>query len=250
MSWHGNLQIAALTMVFMIHTGALAEEKIGSDKLVLKQLEDKYWSAKDNDFGVVQNRTYAKDKRPFATFSYGPMLNDSYSTGRMTNFAAGYYFNERWGLELAYEKGSLSDNGSTAALAQYNGLKPNFNKFSDYTSVNMMWVPMYAKMSVMDKSIWYFDLQLAMGLGNMNYQSQIDASEGASINRTAVGFNFDTSAQIFFSTKWAIRFDIKNKWSNQDLTRFRLSGSGSTNRNMGSQIQQDTTMLLGLTYFH
>lgn len=262
-------QIAALALVLSIHTTAQAEEKkekdkkviaaaetnptgpeIGSDKLDLKQLEDKYWSAKDSDFGVVQNRTYDKDKRPFASLSYGPMVNDAYSVGRMMNFSGGYFFNERWGVELAYEKGNLADNGSTSALAQYNGLKPNFNKFVDYTSINVMWVPMYAKMSVVDKAIWYFDLQIAAGLGNMNYQAQIDPTEGANVNRSSVGFNFDTSAQIFFHRKWAFRFDIKNKWSSQDLTRFRLSGSGASNRNMGTQTQQDTTMLLGITYFH
>jgi outer membrane beta-barrel protein len=220
-----------------------------SDKLDLKQLEDKYWAAKDTDFTVVQNRTYAKDKRYFFSMNYGPLVNDAYSIGRQVNFAGGYYFSERWGVELANESGNLVDNSATMALGGSNGLKPNYNKYVNYTSVNALWVPMYAKMSVLDRAIWYFDLQLGLGLGSMTYQNQIDSAEGGNTNKTAIGINFDATANIFFHQHWAFRIDIKNKFTNQNLQHFRLP-VGSSVRDMGDQGQQDTSFLLGFTYFH
>lgn len=255
--WH---KIAVLVMVFNMSTTAMAEDKKAevknatpeqekSDKLDLKQLEDKYWSAKDTDFGVVQNRTYTKEKRFFGTVSFGTLLNDAYSTGKMLGLNGGYFFSERWGVEIAQEKGTLTDNASTSYISNFNGLKPNFNKYIDYTSLNVLWVPMYAKMSVLDRAIWYFDVQVAAGVGNLNYQAQIDPTEGTNVNKSAVGYNLDLSAQVFFHRLISMRLDLKNKWTTQDLTRFRLSGSGASSRNMGTQMQQDTTLLLGINIF-
>ena len=137
------------------------------------------------------------------------------------------------------------------ALGGNNGLKPNFNKFVSYTSVNAMWVPMYAKMSVLDRAIWYFDLQFALGLGSMTYQNQIDPAEGANMNKSTVGLNFDATANIFFHQHWAFRVDIKNKFTNQNQQHYRLTGTpNGTARDMGNMGQQDTSFLLGFTYFH
>ena len=231
---------------------ATADSKADSDKLDLKQLEDKYWAAKDNDFSVVQNRTYTKANRWFLSGSYGTLINDPYSTARMNNFAAGYYFSERWGIELAHESGNLVDGPSVNQLKSSNGVTPNYNKFLDYTSINFMWVPMYAKMSVLEKSIWYFDLQFAAGIGMMDYQNQITSaySEGGPVNKTAVGLNLDVTANVFFSKNWAFRVDMKNKFTSESLERYQLTGSGSSSRDMGAYTQQDTTFLIGFTYFH
>ena len=102
-----------------------AQSDRGSDKLDLKKLEDKYWSAKDADFSVVQNRTYSKAKKVFVSLGYGPLVNDAYSYGRMTNASVGYYFNERWGVEVAHEIGNLKDNDSTDAFINQNEIAPD-----------------------------------------------------------------------------------------------------------------------------
>ena len=223
-----------------------------SDKMDLKQLEDKYWAAKDSDFSVVQNRTYTKANRWFLTGSYGTLINDSFSQGKMNNFGAGYYFNERWGIEVDHESGNLVNGPTVNQLISGNGVTPNYNKFLDYTSVSMLWVPMYAKMSVMEKAIWYFDLQFALGIGYLDYQNQITTqfSEGGPVNRNTFGINADVTANVFFSKNWAFRVDMKNKFSTEDLVRYQLNGSGTTIRDLGNQSQQDTTFLIGFIWFH
>ena len=248
-------------MLLLLNLSALADEPTkteskdakeaqaaDSDKLDLKKLEDKYWASKDTDFSVVQNRTYTKEHRPFLSIGYGPLVNDEWSVGRMTNIAAGYYFSERWGMELAYETGDLKKNDGVSQIEQYNGLHPNYNKFVSYTSANLLWVPFYAKMSFLDKSIVYFDIQFGLGLGSMKYENQIDPTEGLNETKNAFGYNFDFTQQLFFSQHFAIRLDVKNKWSNQDLERYR-QGTGGGDRSMGTSNRQDTSFLLGLTYF-
>ncbi len=240
-----------LSFVFIL-SAVRAEDKTPekSDKLDLQKLEDKYWSAKDSDFAVVQNRTYPKDKRFFASGSYGLLFNDSYSNGKMYNIAAGYYFSERWGLEFAQEVGSLTDNASTSFIANQNGLKPNQNKFANYTSVNAIFVPFYAKMSFVDRAILYFDIQIALGVGTLNYDSIIAEAQGPTRRSSTLGYNFDFTQQLFFSRHLAFRLDIKNKWSKQNLYRYQLnSNETEAARSLGSNSQQDTTVLFGLTFF-
>lgn len=229
-----------------------AKDERGSDKLDLKKLEDKYWSAKDSDFSVVQNRTYSKAKKFFVSLSYGPLLNDAYSVGRMTNVAAGYYFSERWGFEIAYEKGNIKDSESTSSFINVNQFAPDYNRFKTYTSLNFIMVPFYAKMSFWDRKIMYFDMQFAVGVGQMQYQivkadgvkpNLTDSSE----NGSTMGYNFDVTQQLFFHENFAVRFDIKNKWSTQNKKRYYLTGTQE--RDMGKINQQDTTMLLGFTIF-
>ena len=222
----------------------------GSDKLDLKRLEDKYWSAKDTDLSVVQNRTYKKDGRFFTSLSYGPLVNDAWSYGRMTNLAVGYYFNERWGLEVAHEVGSLKDNDSVIAIKDPSlGGTPDFNTFNDYTSLNAIIVPFYAKMSFMDSKILYFDMQFALGVGQMNYTSKIDSSDGGDIKDKAIGYNFDVTQQLFFHENFAFRLDIKNKFTKQKKYKGNSPGVNATATPMGDINQQDTSILLGLTVF-
>jgi len=119
----------------------------------------------------------------------------------------------------------------------------------DYNALSVVWVPLYAKMSAMDKAIWYFDLQFAAGLGTKDYQSQVDPSEGSNLNQSALGANLDVTAHIFFQRSLAVRVELRNTFVNEDQQRYHLGGSGYTNRDLGNSMVNDTTFVLGLTYF-
>ena len=232
----------------LLFSSALHAEENQTDKLDLEKLEDKYWSAKDTDLSVVQNRTYTKANRYFATMSYGPLINDPYSIGRMTNLAAGYYFSERYGLEFALEQGNLSASDSVSKYKQQYGVQVDYNKFVDYKSINAIIVPFYAKMSFMDRSIVYFDMQFAAGLGMLSYESQMDKGNKV---ESSPAINIDFTQQLFFSNHFALRLDIKNKWSSQKRNRYQLGPSQTESDRPLSDINvQDTSILFGITYFH
>jgi outer membrane beta-barrel protein len=252
-----------LTLILMIALTSLAslaqvatpKEDRGSDKLDLKKLENKYWAAKDTDFSVVQNRAYSKDGKIFLSASYGPLVNDAYSYGRMTNFALGYYGSERWGLEVALENGNIKDSDSTDAFINRNQFAPDYNTFVSYNSLNFILVPFYAKMSFWDRKIMYFDMQFGFGVGQMKYN--IQKVSGITPNttlapeqNTVTGYNLDVTQQLFFHENFAIRFDIKNKWSTQKKERYYIGTDSESTRSLGSINQQDTSVLLGLTVFY
>ena len=248
----GSLMFANTAMA---QTPPPAKDERGSDKLDLKKLEDKYWSAKDSDFSVVQNRTYAKANKMFVSLGYGPLINDAYSYGRMTNVAAGYYLSERWGFEVAYETGALKNNDSTDAFINKNKFAPDYNQFKTYTSLNAIVVPFYAKMSFWDRKIMYFDMQFAFGVGQMQYKIMkadgvvAGTSEGTDSSEDAntIGYNLDVTQQLFFHENFAVRLDIKNKWTTQEKKRYYQAPG--QDRELGKSSQQDTSILLGLTVF-
>lgn len=68
-----------LTLSALLPLSALAQDKGTSDKVDLKKLEDKYWSAKDDEYGVIQNRTFSKAGRFFGAVGYGTLINDPFA---------------------------------------------------------------------------------------------------------------------------------------------------------------------------
>lgn len=240
--------IIGLSFGLSFSINALAQKSGESDKVDLKKLEEKYWAAKDTDYSVVQNRAYTKAGRPFISLSYGPLVNDAYSIGRMNNMAVGYFFSERWGIEASLETGNLTDNEGVKNYRDQYGVQVDYNKLKSSKSLQVIFVPLYAKMSFLDTSILYFDMQFAAGVGQVEYEVQRNIGN---LSANATSFNLDVTQQLFFHEHMALRLDIKNKWSSQERYRYQLSGSQTeSDRKLSNTSAQDTTLLLGITFFY
>ena len=231
-----------------------ASDQRGSDKLDIKKLEQKYWAAKDDDFSVVQNRRYVKASRFFGTLEGGIPLNDPYSTGTIFSGSFGYFFNERWGLEANYNNANLSANDSSKQFtAQYKAV-PDHNIFKSSYFFSGTWVPFYAKMSALDKAIIYFDMGLTLGAGMVNYEIAQNTGNKA---KSSPGIKLGIFQQIFFSEHFAVRVDLNNTWANEDQARYYTPGSNLPNgggtagaNTLGSKVFNDTSLMVGITYWH
>ncbi len=229
-----------------------------SDKLDIQKLEQKYWSAKDDDFSVIQNRAFAKEKRWYLSVNYGTPYNDPNHAGNMLGLNVGYFFNERWGLEFNYNKASYKDNDTISEFKSANGVIPNANKYAGAMSLLAYWVPVYAKMSLLDKKIVYFDMGFGFGLGTTNFvQQRCNAPLGCSssnlagfqsmeISKNASHFAFNVFQQFFITNRWAIRVDFINRWTTEERLRF---GNATTNESIGSKQINDTALQIGLTFW-
>lgn len=240
------ITVAAVYLLALLvsTSGYAADAKDSGDKVDLKKLEEKYWAAKDSDYSVIQNRTYPKDKRFFASVGTGSLINDQYSYGRMTDFSFGYYFSEKYGVAYEYQYGDLRDNDGTEAFRKQFGTSYDYNQFVNSHAVKFIFVPFYAKMSFVDQAIVYFDMQIAAGVGNATYEIKREIGHETA---TATAIHFDVTQQFFFSKHVAIRFDIKNRWYKQQHQRFHVVGSQS--RDLGDINAQDTIIQLGTTFF-
>lgn len=235
-------------------TAPKAEASRGSDKLDIKKLETKYWSAKDDDFAVVQNRRYTKSGRVFLSLNGGVPFNDPFTSGTIYSANLGYFFNERWGMDLEYKSGNIKDNDATTLFTSRYGVYPDHNEFQTSQILSGTLVPFYAKMSFMDSSIIYFDMGFSVGAGTLNYKiKRADGDESKSTPVVKIG----VFQQIFFSEHFALRAELANTWSEQNRYKYYdrlpsgVTGGGTvvTERDLGKKTINDTSLMLGVTYW-
>ena len=227
---------------------AQAPQAGDGEKLDVSDLEKKYWAAKDSDFNVVQNRMFTKAGRFSLTGSYGSMINDAWSDGPTAGLNAGYYFNERWGVELTATGSNTKDNTAADRLKSQNGY-PNNNKMKNFYGAQVDWVPFYGKVSLLNSSIVYFDMSASLGAGITQYDQQRE--EGA-VTQNAPTVSLDIS-QHFFLNKWfAIRLDYKNRFYKEDILWYKQSSqiaAGASSRTDSSDVNHTTILMVGAEFF-
>ena len=219
------------------------------EKVDVSDLENKYWAHKDTDFSVVQNRTYSKEKRMFATLHYGPLLNDKYSEGNNLGVSANYFWSERFGVQATYLKADLENSEVVSSLqSQFaTGVLPNFGRMTSYKGVGFNWVPFYAKMSFMGKKIIYFDMAITPTLGMTDYDQQVSTGNKS---KSALTYGFDVTQYFFFSNHFAIRADLKNQWFSEERLKYYSSTPSEIGAKINDQLNHTTIFMMGLTFFY
>lgn len=238
--------LISIPVILAISGNAVAQEK-ESDRIDIQKLEERYWSAKDVDFSVVQNRTYTKAKRFNLSASYGIPVNDAYSEGDLLSLTSAWYFNERHGLELSYQKANLKDNAATDAFKNDHGTLPNQNRLISSQTLSYAVVPFYAKMSFWDRKVIYFDMGLNVGLGMTQFE-QLTNLENR--QKSAFHYSIGVTQHLFFSRNFAFRFDYSTRFSSQEKLRYQINATEAESaRSRGNSSVKDSSLLFGLTFW-
>jgi outer membrane beta-barrel protein len=217
-----------------------------ADKVDISDLERKYWSTKDTDFNVVQNRLYSKAGRFSVSADYGILVNDPWSNGQVYGGDIAYYPSDRWGVEASYEYINCQDNNATQKLISAKGARPDNNRLNGYFGVSAVWVPFYAKMSVMNASIMYFDMQFSLGAGLQSYAQQIDT--GANTKQSPA-VELDVSQHFFVTKNLAVRIDLKNRWYSEEVVYFSTTSAQlAGTRVISNNVSNATILTAGLTF--
>lgn len=228
--------------------------KTGSDKVDLKKLEDKYWAAKDDEYGVIQNRTFAKSGKFYLSLVYGPLINDPYAKARATGGMLGYYLSEDWGIELNYLNYNSEKNQTVTDFQQFaGGANPDFNLLKSTKALALTYTPFYAKMAFMNKAILYFDMGFTLGLGQTDYEIQkvtkdsLNNKTQSNETKSAPHVEIGVMQQLFLSQYFAFRLDIKNTFYKQKMQTYEVSAGAA--RPETDKSVNDTTITFGLTVF-
>lgn len=218
------------------------------EKVDISDLENKYWAPKDTDFSVVQNRTYTKEKQFFVSFQYGIPTSEVFSTGSYYGLTGNYFFTERHGIELTYQKADLHNSDAVSGLQNFGttGVFPDHGRDDYYVGAAYNFVPFYSKMSVMGKKIIYFDMAISPSLGLTRYDQMMKDGNSA---QTAFTYGLDVTQFYFFSNHWAVRLDWKNQWYNQKVVKYENTGGMLEGAPAGSKNVHDSTLMLGMTFF-
>jgi outer membrane beta-barrel protein len=221
-----------------------------SDQLDVSGLEKKYWAAKDTDFSVVQNRTYSKVGRFALSPSYGFLINDPYSDGPTFGLSGQYFFTERYGIEVMATHTMSKDNTQTSAFQSRYQAIPDHNKISDFAGVGFNWVPFYAKMSVLNSTIIYFDMAITPGFGVSRYEQQV---LGGNVNQTAPTAFINVTQHYFLNKNFALRIDYENRWFNENVALYATDNIAAPGVAAGSTLRSDlnhtSLLLFGFDFF-
>ncbi len=212
----------------------------GGDKVDVTDLEQKYWAAKDTDFSVVQNRMFSKANRFAVSALYGNLLNDSWSDGPSMSGSLTYYFSERWGLEAQLMNVNTRNNKALENLQAQSGTA-NHGKVKGYQGLSLNWVPFYAKMSVLNSNIIYFDMAFSPGFGVTTYDQQTESGNRA---KTAPTVSLDLTQTFFLNKHFALRLDYRNRWYQEEIIRYRSPFSSVSNDTTNSSF-----LMFGATLF-
>ena len=239
------LAVVACAVQGVSPTAALAQASTAAganDKVDVTDLEKKYWASKDTDFSVVQNRLYTKANRLALSLQYGTLINDPWSDGPTYSGSLGYYFSERFGIEGHYQKTNSVDNKAASNLKTQQSGQPNHAKIIGFQGLSANWVPFYAKMSVLNGTIIYFDMAISPGIGITTYEQQ---REIGNISKTAPTLSLDVTQSFFFSKYAAFRVDYKNRWFQEEMVRYRIP-----NASMNTETAQTSMLLFGFTFYY
>lgn len=222
-------------------------KKPKSDKVDISDLENRYWTAKDTEFSVVQNRLYTKEKRFSITPEIGPIFNDPYTNSINLGVAVNYYFTERSGVELTWWRTSAAEADLITRIGT-NGAMPDHNLPQMYIGAAYNWIPIYAKLSFLEKKILYFDMAVSPGIGVTTLKSSHFTTSTSFVpptgrDQTQITFALDISQQVFLSEHWAVRLDLRNHFYQE-----KLYGAVSGNE-LNTKFTYTGTVMLGLTFF-
>jgi outer membrane beta-barrel protein len=249
--------VAALAQSPVAQPRPAQQQPRSSDKVDLKKLEDKYWSAKDEDYAVIQNRTFSKEGKFYLSGMYGTLMNDPFAKSKPFGANIGYYFNEDFGIEANYTMNQADPSDSVTkfnSLVTNTQFRPNYNLPADSYSMALTYTPFYAKMAFMNMAIMYFDMGFTAGFGVSNYDQIVQLRDGVGnpngegkIRQTAPHFEIGVMQQLFISKNFAFRLDIKNTFYNEKIVSYD-PGIG-VNRMEENAMKNNTLIMLGLTLF-
>ncbi len=210
-----------------------------SDKVDIQEIENQYWQQKDQDFHVVQNRRYTKEKRYYLSPTAGILINDSFTKGQAFGLSGGYYLSEQNGFEVSYLHYNTDNSKTTDEIFGLNGA-PAYNKLNRQITATYNWMPIYGKVSIFDKSIIYFDMGINIGLGLTTYEKQLEAGNQEKSSVTLVA---DITQQFFIKDSLAIRFDIRNRFYKEEREKYRNSTGTS------DDIEHSLSAAIGIVYY-
>ena len=168
------------------------------EKIDVQTMKRRYWTVGNEDLmSVVQNRLYTKKHKWQVGIDGGFYSDDPFISTNTYQLKVGYHFNETWSLHGFYA--GMHSSKSTAYLAaKRDTYTPVINPAKSLMGAEVKYSAIYGKLSVLSKSIIYYDLTLTGGLAQI--KTNVD-SPLAPI--------FGVGQQIFLSKRFYVNTDYR-----------------------------------------
>lgn len=156
-SWPSNARSA--------EKDAPAPKKPNPDRVDVEQIKEKYWArGEESELGVVQNRLYSKARRFELGVIGGMTSTDPFVSVKTLGATFGFHFNEYFSAHAIGWK-SFSSSSSALEVLEASGKRTNTNPPSSFMGGEGRASLIYGKLSLLGKSIIYYDFHLLAGAG-------------------------------------------------------------------------------------
>lgn len=152
-----------------------------------------------SDISVIQKKYLPKTGR-FQLYAAGGLTTNSpWFTNLGAKLNLGYHFNESFGLELSGIFLTNTENSSAKDLRANNNLQPDKFVTTKYNvGLDLIWSPIYGKITTLDNRIIPFDMYFAFGGGSSGTTSQ---------EKNVPTFHVGTGQIFALSKSMAVRWD-------------------------------------------
>ena len=167
------------------------------ERVNVENIKEKYWARGDeSELGVVQNRLYSKSRKIEAGLYGGTIMTDPFLNVTALGGSLGFHFNEYLSLHLMGWKSYANDSSALTLFRAYSSGDANVNRPSSYLGLEFRGSLLYGKLSVVGKSIIYYDMHASFGLGSTSTYSGNYLTPSITIGQQiflskSVSFNFD-----------------------------------------------------------
>ncbi len=196
------------------------------ERIDVQSMKRRYWTVGNEDLmDVVQNRQYTKKGRIETALRYGFWSDDPFVSQKSIGFSLGYHVNEFFSLHGFYASISGGTNDAykqaqdALRVAGSVTLDPVVNPAKSVMGAEARGSLVYGKLSIMGKSIIYYDLNVALGL------SQHTATDGSSTGYFGgFGQQFYLNRNVFLTLDYRMLFHT-DKFNNPPITSRSLTTS-------------------------
>jgi outer membrane beta-barrel protein len=157
----------------------------------------------------VSNQLYGKGGRleltlfPLSSFS----LNDAFFQKYGGGLSIGYHFSNSWAFQIM---GTYSLNMELSNASYHGSVQeqvPDAGKRNFLAGAELMWAPLYGKISLAADSVWHFDTYVTAGAGALGSLIEEDDAEVTNVGvAAAVGIG----VHVFFTRSLALKLEFKD----------------------------------------
>jgi outer membrane beta-barrel protein len=216
-----------------------AEKSANPESVDISDMEEDYWRPNRDELEVVQNRRFEKARKWELAVHYGIYQGQDYVDSKSYGASLTYNFTNMFFTEFSFHKVTNSDNAFLNSVRNRYGFTPDFNRVTRQLVFSAGWTPLYAKFSLLGKTISQFEMYVAPGMG---WTSTL--VDHTSLHFT-IGQKFFLTEHTLFRLEWRIsRFtDIVN--TTQGTSSAAYGGPGYVEQN---QITHNIIFGLGVMY--
>ena len=213
-------------------------EKATKTNVKVEKIADLNKLSSFSEISVIQKKYLPKTERFQLYAGVGTTTNSPWFLNLGAKFNLGYYFTESFGVELSGIILSNSERQVSKEIRDNNSLQPEkFVNTKNYIGADIVWAPIYGKLSLLNERIIPFDMYFSAGAGSSSTNSQ----EG-SVPTFHIG-----TGQIFAINKaFAFRWDYS--WSFFQATPFIANGSASSSQPQ-KNTYNDLILTAGFSFF-